>query len=479
MNILFASLISGILAGCAFNSSILSVLAWISLVPLWFALSRCETVKQAVVCGFVFGLSFNGACIYWIAHVSLIGLAMMLMYLSLYSIALCVVCRARMRSAYAILVIPCVWVILEFLKENVWCGFGWTNLAYSQYENLYFIQLADVFGAKFISFVVVAVNVFLWQALVEKKRRLWTGLLVTTLVCGSFLYSAIRLSTLRTDARIAVSVIQPNVAESMKNNVATESFVTGRLAELAGLTSNDSLVVFPEAAWPQVLREDDLTGPAGFVKSLERHTLIGAVTFEAGDFYNSALFFDPQGELRARYHKIRLVPFGEYVPLRKMFSFIEVLNSLGDMSRGKELTVFEYGGKTFSTLICFEDVSPGFVSRFARNRDFLVNITNDEWFGGQPEARQHLGILVLRAIENRRSMVRCANTGTSGWISYTGEIATLTKDTRAVFVEASKTYDLALNRSNSLYNKWGDFFPLGIIACVLVWCRRKERSKTL
>ena len=126
------------------------------------------------------------------------------------------------------------------------------------------------------------------------------------------------------------------------------------------------------------------------------------------------------------------------------------------MSRGKKQTIFDYNGKKFSVLICFEDIFADFVSAMAKGRNFLVNITNDEWFKGNPQATQHLGIMAVRAIENRISIVRSANTGISGWARFDGKIERLVNYRRSLFVSGLAKFRVELNKERSIYNKWGD-----------------------
>jgi apolipoprotein N-acyltransferase len=167
------------------------------------------------------------------------------------------------------------------------------------------------------------------------------------------------------------------------------------------------------------------------------------------------------------------VPFGEYVPLRNILSFISVLNSLGDISRGSEYKVFSYKEKNFCVLICFEDIFPLFVSRFAKSSDFLINITDDSWFGGEPQASQHLGIMVFRAIENRISIARSANSGISGWVSFRGQINTLRNKGRQTFFADNLNFKLPLNNRRSLYNKWQEVFPFFCFLILAISLLRK------
>jgi len=262
-----------------------------------------------------------------------------------------------------------------------------------------------------------------------------------------------------------LSLIQPNVPQELKWEESSQPDIIEKLENLILKTDKNSLVIFPEASWPLMLCDLNVSILDDFIKSSKRDILIGAITSEKGNFYNAALLFEKSGALQGIYRKMRLVPFGEYVPLRNFLKFVSVINSIGDTSRGNEPTVFSYENKNFCVLICFEDIFPLFVANFSRKADFLINITNDAWFSGEPEASQHFGIMVFRAIENRISIARCANTGISGWVSYKGDIHSLKSDNEEVDVSGVLNFNLPLNGKRSLYNKWKDVF---VLFCALV-----------
>jgi apolipoprotein N-acyltransferase len=187
--------------------------------------------------------------------------------------------------------------------------------------------------------------------------------------------------------------------------------------------------------------------------------LLGMVQADEG-FFNRVTMFGANGERAGIYNKIKLVPFGEYVPFSKIFSSIPALNGISDLQAGKEIKIFSYDHKNFGTLICFEDTFSDLCRQFAYASDFLVNVTNDAWFKGEPEASQHLGIMAMRAIENRISFVRCANSGISGTVSFRGEIAKLKQGRKETFFSGAGSFDVPLNSQRSIFNRIGDIFSL-------------------
>jgi apolipoprotein N-acyltransferase len=471
--------ISGVLTGLSFNSPYLSFFVWGSLVPFIYVIYNSNKLKEGVYCGVLFGLAYYSTAIFWVSKVTIIGLIGLLFYLSFYSALFFLGGRYFLKKPLRLIAIPAIWVILEFVKENIWCGFSWGNLGYSQYRNLYLIQPVDIFGVKFISFIIVMVNVFIWEIFSKKRYVLQKAVLVFLIFLGCFSYSFHRLNNSQSSGSIKVSLIQPNIAEELKWHDEGIAVITEKFKQLSKKTSEDSLVIFPEAAWPKIIKvvgDDELVG---FVREIKRKVVMGAIQGKDGRFYNSVFMWASIGNtvhFVAKYYKIKLVPFGEYVPLRSFLGFINAINLIGDMSRGNSYTKFVHKDKIFSVLICFEDIFPNHVSRMAKGRDFLVNITNDGWFEGEPQASQHLAIMALRAIENRIPIVRCANTGISGWVSSIGEIKELIQDGKKVLIEGVGEFDVALNKGGSFYNSYGEIFPIfcGMVL-LIIFIRKNER----
>lgn len=483
---LIFSLISGLLVGLSFNLPEFSFLVWVSLVPFFYAIVKGNR-KISILLGIIFALSYYGLVLFWIANVTKLGLAFLLFYLSFYGITFAFLGRYFLNRPLRMITLPCLWVILEFFKEIIWCGFGWANLGYAQYQNFHLIQIADLGGMKLISFLIVMVNVLILEIVFALKqgdrnyslrRNIFKkGFFVFLIFLVCFSYSSYRLKDLKESDSLEVSIVQPNIPQGLKWESLSQFKIIDTLSNLAGQTREDSLVIFPEASWPAIIDQSNFYQLEQFIWGINRVAIIGAVEKQKGKFYNVALLFDKKTKLIDTYRKIKLVPFGEYVPLRRFLTFIEVLNSIGDTSRGEKFVKFNFNNRSFSVLICFEDIFPRHVAKFARDNDFLVNITNDAWFKGEPEASQHLAIMTLRAIENRISIIRSANTGISGWVSFRGEIKKLTKADKEVFFASAKGFQVSLNRGRSFYNRYGEFFPLFCTLFLLVFlCFIRDRS---
>ncbi|MFO8052464.1 MAG: apolipoprotein N-acyltransferase [Candidatus Omnitrophota bacterium] len=470
-NILF-SIISGVGIGLVFIFPKVSFLAWVSLVPLFFILNKKKSA-EGFLSFFLFGLIYYGISLYWVTYVSILGFILLIVYLSLFYLVFYLLGSFFIKRPLRQLTIPAVWVVVEFLKEIIWCGFSWASLGYSQFNHPHLIQIADIGGVKFISFAIVLVNFLIWELITYKKilKRLIFLLLIFAAIIT---YSSIRLNENKPKEKIDISLIQPNILDKQTLGPEEKEKNLKSLAALAKRTPENNLVIFPEAAWPYVLDKENTQPINEFVKDSKRNILIGAITKESSNYYNSALLFDRGGSLVKIYDKIKLVPFGEYVPLRDYLEFIEVLNSIGDITPGKKIRSFSYQDKNFAVLICFEDIFPYYVAEIAENKDFLLNITDDSWFHGQPEASQHLSIMVLRAVENRISIARAANSGISGWVSPEGYITKLKKNEDSLFIKAQEDFQISVSKKSSFYNrKKGWFVLVSFVFLMVIFIKKK------
>lgn len=477
---LFLCAASGIACGLSFWYPHFSFLIWFSLAPFLRVVSNTD-FKTGAQRAFAFGLFFYFTVIFWVGHVSKLGLIVLIIYTALFPVLFFTVARRFFNRPLAVVTIPAVWVLIEWLKEHIWCGFSWANLGYSQYTAGYIIQFADIFGVKYISFLIVMANIVILEWFSGKPYRVAkTGLIAALLILSVF-YSQARLESLRPSGTIAVSAIQPNTAEEAKYHSESAGDVIKRMAALSAQTPSGNLLVFPEAAWPLLVSRDNYDVLKKFVKIVDRDMLMGAVEF-SDSFHNRAMMIRKDGAITGVYDKIKLAPFGEYVPLRAFLSFIPVINSIGDMTPGKEAKTFAYNNELFSVLICFEDTFPVLTAYSAANSDFLVTITNDEWFRGEPEAGQHLAVTAFRAIENRISFIRAANTGISGAVTFRGEIEKLAPAGRETFVPGVFNYRLPLYRERSFYNRVPELFVALcalFLICVLCAGRLLKKNKAV
>lgn len=459
---------AGLLA-FSFPSFNIWILSWFGFVPLFLAI-KGKSRARAFLLSYATGILFWAGIIYWLIHVTLPGLIILVLYLAFYFgifgtffSTYCVVL-----SPYNLLFIPSVWVCLEYIRGWLFTGFPWALLGYSQYLNLPVIQMADITGVWGVSFLVMFANVavveIVWTAKNKFRQRLKKTFLALLFVLALILsYGYIRLHELRAishEGAINISVIQANIPQELKWEPSARAMIMDKYLSMSSQALKDGpgLIVWPEAAVPAVIEDQPYYFEEArlFARDKRINLLLGAVRNINERYYNNAIFLSGRLGPVSEYSKIHLVPFGEYIPLRRIFPFLEAVVPIGDFSPGKDYTVFRLGAVGFSVLICFEDLFPGLSERFVnKGAGFLVVITNDAWFGRTSSAYQHFSASVFRAVENRVPVVRAANTGVSGFISRDGRIIY----SSGIFVDDYATGKIEINAPRkTLYGRFPDGF---------------------
>ena len=460
----------------------LDFLAWVALVPFILVCSPSAKPWRLVWVSYIVSLIYWLANLYWIAIVTVPAYILLCMYLGLYwpLLALCVrYCRKKVPAPFFV-VVPLIFVGAEAWQGYLITGFSWRLLAHSQYANLSIIQIADIFGATGVSFIIAMVNGLAAGLVIDgSKRKVFRipNMLKTAFVflvlLGTILYGRWRIGQTEEFTRPGplVGSVQPNVPSNIKELAESGDEILAELTERsdACIKAGAKLVAWPETIVLATLNKEYLEHflpedrPRIFDKVISEHAkerayvLLGAHATTVGikdaeyvitDRYNSAFLYRPDGEQDPkRYDKIHLVPFGEYIPFRESIPFIaDLVVKLSPydydyhLTHGRDYTIFEmadgqadYG---FGVLICYEDTDPVVTRKMvvgadgAKRADWLVNISNDGWYvrfkNGKVlpsvELGQRTAISAFRAVENRISILRSVNTGVSCIIDSVGRI---------------------------------------------------------
>ncbi len=497
---------SAVLLILSFPNFNISLLAWVAFIPLLFAIEG-QSPREAFLLSYIAGAIFFLGVGYWLIHVTLPGMIALALFLALYFgiFGLALSSGLRVPGYMLLFFIPALWVTLEWLRSNILIGFGWTLLAHSQSAALPVIQISDITGAYGTSFLVMLVNSAIFitiKDMRDKTVRAIPCLAAAVLVLYiSIAYGTVRLKNIFTGEQLRVSIIQGNIPQNEKWDPASSGKILDKYESLTKEAAKDKpdLIVWPETSVPGFLEmERALSDRIKLLAvSTDTHILVGTPREEDSykKIYNSAVLFSGEGRIVDRYDKIHLVPFGEYVPLKKLFSFVEKFtkSQIGDFSPGKEYTVFKFfierkftsegaawkllKKAKFSCLICFEDIFPDLTRRFVKNGAvFLVNITNDAWFGKTSAPYQHMQCSVFRAVENRVNVIRAANTGISCFIDQKGKVTEMVKSgVNPLFVDGLKTHDIILTPTRTFYTVYGDIFAYLCIlyAALYLWLRRR------
>jgi apolipoprotein N-acyltransferase len=365
-----------------------------------------------------------------------------------------------------------LWAALEFLRSSLLTGFPWNLLVYSQHRNLPLIQVASVTGVYGVSFMVMAVNAALARAVLTWKS--WSRLLAPLATVGLFLAGVVGYGWLwpppeASSPVMRVALVQGNIDQEVKWDPAWQDQTLTIYGELTreAARRRPQLIVWPEAAVPFFLREDPRQALIhDMARASGAYLLMGAPDRQAGQPRNTAFLIGPEGRMLGRYDKRHLVPFGEYVPLRQLLFFVNPLagGTIGTFAPGDEATVFSTPSGRFGVVICYEAIFPDEVRDFFRGgADFLVNITNDAWFGRSEALAQHLAMAAFRAVENRAYLIRAGNTGISAIVAPDGRIV----QASGLFTPAVLSGAIIPRTGESFYTRYGDLFAWGTMGVAL------------
>ena len=497
-NKLLLAAASGGMLTAAFPSSNLWVVAWVALVPLLWALRHVRPT-EALKLGGLAGLIHYSTVLFWVMNTmtrygklswpaSLGVLVLLAGYLACYValFAWAVVVLAGGQRALRWLLAPLAWVAAELARAHALSGFPWANLGYSQFSVLPVIQIADITGVYGVAFLIVLVNATIVElfenlagsgaiGLVRRSpapsnvRLILSASLAVALALG---YGwAVLARPERTvppeTPKLRFALLQGNIPQDLKWDTASQQETVNLYSVLVSEVSRGpaapQLIVWPETAAPFYFEQDGALQEK--VRSIVRRTkvyhLVGAPAYEKIDggvaYYNRAYLLGPEGATLDHYDKIHLVPFGEYVPLSSVLFFVRRLaEGIGTFYAGERHTVFDIPQGRFGTLICFEVIFPNLVRQFVKGgAQFLVNITNDAWFGRSAASAQHLSMAVFRAVENRVPLIRAANTGITAVIDPFGRVVQATD----LFVRTHVTETIpVVAEPGALYTRIGDLF---------------------
>lgn len=475
------AILSGIALTLCYPPSPLGPLSFVALVPLAIAIESSvgrplrSRAAAGLRAGFLTGVAFFGATLYWILFlpkenltyppVLIPALLLMVAYLSVYP-ALFGIGYAVARPAFGrALSLPIMWVASEYLRSRGELGFPWASLAYSLYDHPVLIQGAALSGMWGVGLWVAAVNACAANSIMSRRgmgRALWAAA-AAALVAAGILQGVISMRGGERPERVRAALVQPNVPVEIKWDPEHKDEIFDRLIRLTKEAQGPlDLVVWPETATPTLLLRDPPYRSE--VRNLAREKGVPIVTgfphyerTESGkrQAFNSASVIMPDGRLLKRYDKIHLVPFSERFPFQDVIPFVNAVDfGQSDFTAGEEYVVYEVPAGKFGVLICFESLFPelsrGFVLRGA---DFLLNITNDAWFGRSQAAVQHASMAVFRAVEHRIGIGRAANTGISMFIDRYGRMEQRTE----LFTERLIVGSIDKRVGTTFYTRHGDY----------------------
>jgi apolipoprotein N-acyltransferase len=493
-----ASIVSGLGLAVAEPGIGASHVAWLALVPLAWAIDG-ERAAKAFALGWIAGCTFFLVELRWIpativgastvswslAIAALVLLASVLaVYVGVFAASLRFWQSRTGRSG--IVAAALFWASLEWVRSSAFLPCPWALFGYAIGDWRPLSQIVDVTGVFGASALVVAVNQAIHAAAFRRGPRSAASLAaVIAVVVGVATYGEFRLAELERrpiEDTIRVGMVQPAIDPNGKWDPAARDEVLDVTESLSreAVANGATLVVWPEASAPYVFAEDalydhdpnrfaadrrDRDRTAAFVRGLGVPLLIGSAVVVAtragrGDLWNSvnrSLLLAPDGTVAAAYDKTILVPFGEYVPWPRLFFFVEKLvPGVGNFVPGDGPTYFPLADTRFAVLVCYEAIFGDYTRRMVDGgAAFLVNQTNDAWFGDSAAPSEHLAAARLRAVENHVPLVRVANTGISAVVEDDGRLS----GEMPLGVRGVTIVDVSLRRrSSSFYTLHGDAF---------------------
>lgn len=529
-----AALSSALLLWIAFPPVDRGYFGWVALVPLLLLVRASRSRLQVYLGSFAGGLTFWLLALSWVRLTdpsAWLAWIVMAAFLALWWPGFLALTRHAVNRLRVPLMLaaPVIWVGLEYVRAHVLTGFPWYYLAHTQYRALAVIQIADLAGVWGPSLVIALVNAWVADLLSTplfrptpagprlvpgQARRLAIVALVMLATLG---YGVFRLATAEFRPGPRLALLQSNIEQELKMGAETRVILDEfqrLIAKARKAEPTPDLIVWPETSYPRGVPVvepglDDAnwltwiqaihpSGTLGFWKLKQDHVrvelfetaritgipmMVGTTTYwfrpDGYSKFNSALLiepdFDPTTQAAARYDKLHLVPFGEYVPLIEALPWLTRLTPyhgtefVPTLNFGAEPTWFELNGLRLASVICFEDTVPHVTRRFfaeapdGRQPDVLVNLSNDGWFRGSSELDMHLAVSVFRCVENRVPLARAVNTGVSAIVDGNGSIrATLPKLSSDVLLG-----EAPLDDRESVYSQTGDWLGLGCLAVTI------------
>ncbi len=480
----------------------------------WFALARPFGIiaslddRDSLSSGYWFGFWFAAFSIYWVAWVTLPGtIAAVVIVGFYYALVFKLFNKAyRLRPLWGIISAPFLWVGMEYFRTLSEFAFPWSDLGYTQSYYLTILQIVSVVSVHGLSFLIIVVNVLIWQATRRQsslESRISSGIVAALLIIVLWAYGWIAMPAYAEEGDYEVAMLQGAVPVEVKWRRGNEWYSLYLYDSLARSVGGDAeLYIWPETSAPCYLNRDYRCrrAVAQTARATRAFHLIGAQAVTTDSLkrrtHNSCFLFNPDGNVMQQYDKVRLVPFSEHVPyqdhvpfMQKKFlrEYLTFLDGPGvrwwsDFYPGDSMVLFETRETQFGVLICFESTFPEFCRAYIRRgAHFIVGITNDTWFGTSVGIHMHSRIFVTRLVENRSWGVRVANSGLSYIVDPYGRLSYELPLTEV----AATVGRVGLPSEYSVFTRYGDvvgraswLYTLSLAAIlVLLWFVRKLHNR--
>jgi len=472
--------ISAIVTGIAQHPLGLGFLSWISLVPLLQVLIKQNRYRGILKYSLLWGTIYHLVVVFWLSTnigtnstIAFISMLAAVLILCLNTVIICSIWfLIKDRFKYNLIIFSIIWVSVEYLRSYGLLGFPWVALANTQTDYLYLIQNAQFVGIYGISFWVLLVNIFLFNAknydYKNKELYIYLFVLIFPWIIGYKLFEEYNHKP--DDEGLSTLLIQPNINLYDKRDFTSKEQTLDKIINMShdNLSNDTQLIIWPESAMPfhrmQNLKDRTYLINRLFKKD-SHHLLSGNIFYEGTDIYNSSVLISNNG-IKSVYHKRQLVPVAEHVPFSENFDYLKNINiGQTNFSKGDRDHIFDVEGYKFSALICFESTFPEINRRHANQGiDAIIYLVNDGWYTTLPEPGQHAKQSIFRAIENRLPIIRCTNTGISMFINPSGIVE------KSIGLNKVGTMNVKINKnkySKTFYTRFGNVFSLSLLLLMM------------
>jgi len=454
--------------------------AWFALIPLINFLNQSNKsvlLKEKFYASIIWGIVYHSTILYWMIFnlgttklLGFISLVLATLVLSVNTILICflyhIISKHEHNKIYYAL--PIIWVSVEYLRTFLILGFPWVSLANSQVHYNILAQNVELTGIYGISFWLVMINVLLYdlyKGVNDKKIISLIVIFVFPWISGYYLYTNQINDSLK---GINILSVQPNIHLDQKRNPETKYQNIEKMIDISNskVNKDTELILFPESAISVMELYGDAIHPIKesiLNKNISLLTGLNYFEYDSNDRrvnYNSIIHLSSENIIQSPdlYHKIKLVPLAERIPLVSIFPGLKSINiGQANFEPGEEYKIFNINNYKIGGMVCYESTFPQLNRKFVNNgAEILIYFVNDGWYENPPQPQQHAKQAIYRAIEFRRPVVRCANTGISQIIDKKGNIIEQIELNKEGAISAS----IIPASEMTFYAKYGDVFAI-------------------
>lgn len=482
----------------AYNIPNLNFTMFFALIPLFFLfLYRIKSFRESLIYSFLFSLLYYILNFSWFTSLypldwlgfskyqSLIIIIGGLLFISIkQSLTLFLIGlipdKIRKNTFKSLLYIPILWVLIEYIQQLGPLALPWLRIYLSQSYNTYFIQMSNIFGSLFISFIVILINMLLLKSIMNKNIKYIYAVVLILIISYSYGYYSVS-HPYNYSYKVNCSIVQANISSEEKwNSNSLNEIISAHLAlSKSEFDKNKpAIIVWGETAIPTFLDDNTISKIRNFTNQTNSVLVTGCFNYNQSKWYNSIAAIDT--DTIKFYNKSHLVPFGEYIPLRNIVSrFLPasgMLNAFGeDLTSGIKSAKITINKYNIACLICFESLFSNIAREAAKSADFMIVVSNDSWYKDSYGVYQHNAHNIFRAIENNKYIVRAANSGISSIIDNHGIIIKSLKPLQ----KGSLNSEVYANNRTTFYSKYGDNFIYLCAITLIILIAKKEKKDSL